>query len=104
MLEDNNAKEKDTGQQEAPKLLDEPIKMKEIVYMMILSLEGKAWAYLDKVAHPETQKHLKDAGEAKVAIDAIDALYKVIEPVLEQADKKDIQVRLANLRLNFAKD
>ncbi len=104
MLEDNNSKENDGAQHKEPKLLDEPIRVKEIVYMMILSLEGKAWAYLDKVAHPETQKHLKDTGEAKAAIDAIDALYKIIEPMLEQADKKDIQVRLANLRLNFAKD
>ena len=104
MLENNDTKEKNDKQQEAPKLLDEPIKMKEIIYMMILSLEGKAWAYLDKVAHPETQKHQKDTGQAKLAIDAIDALYKIVEPVLEQNDKKDIQVRLSNLRLNFAKD
>lgn len=104
MSENDKAKDKDAVKPEEPKLLDEPIKMKEIIYMMILSLEGKAWAYLDKVAHPETQKHLKDSGEAKTAIDAIDALYKIIEPLLEQADKKDIQVRLSNLRLNFAKE
>lgn len=104
MLENEKAKEKDAATQEEAKLLDNPIKMTEIIYMMILSLEGKAWAYLDKVAHPETQKHLKDTGEAKLAIDAIDALFKIIEPGLEQDDKKDIQVRIANLRLNFAKD
>jgi hypothetical protein len=104
MPNNDDKKEADAGKQEEAKLLDKPIKMKEIIYMMILSLEGKAWAYLDKVAHPETQKHQKDAGEAKLAIDAIDALYKIVEPSLEQDDKKDIQVRLANLRLNFAKD
>jgi len=104
MPENNSTKDEDAAKPEEPKLLDEPIKMTEIIYMMILSLEGKAWAYLEKVAHPETQKHLKDTGEAKTAIDAIDALFKIIEPMLEQADKKDIQVRLSNLRLNFAKE
>jgi len=88
---------------EEPKLLDEPIKIKEIALMTILSLESKAWAYLDLVAHPETQKHKKDQAEAKMAIDAIDALYRTIEADLDPNEKKDIQVRLTNLRLNFAK-
>ena len=98
--------EKDQAQPstEEPKLLDEPIKIKDIIYMTILSLESKAWAYLDLVAHPETKRHKKDPGEAKAAIDAIDALYKTIEGNLDPSEKKDIQVRLTNLRLNFAKE
>jgi hypothetical protein len=106
MAETENEKIKDDKQEETheePKLLDEPIKVKDIVYMAILSLESKAWAYLDLVAHPETQKHAKDPKEAKTAIDAIDALYKVIEADLQPDEKKEIQVRLTNLRLNFAK-
>jgi hypothetical protein len=104
--EQESAAEKDQekAQKEGPKLLDTPIKVKEIVYMTILSLESKAWAYLDLVAHPETQKHHKDPSEVKTAIDAIDALYKVVEPKLSPEEKKDIQVRLTNLRLNFAKE
>jgi hypothetical protein len=104
--EQENAADKDQEkpQQEGPKLLDTPIKVKEIIYMTILSLESKAWAYLDLVAHPETQKHHKDPSEAKTAIDAIEALYKIVEPNLGPEEKKDIQVRLTNLRLNFAKE
>ncbi|UCF70283.1 MAG: DUF1844 domain-containing protein [candidate division WOR-3 bacterium] len=106
MIETNDEEKKDEKQDESketPKLLDEPIAVKDIVYMTILSLESKAWAYLDLVAHPETQKHKKDPKEAKAAIDAIDALYKIIEADLDPKEKKDIQVRLTNLRLNFAK-
>ena len=88
---------------EEPKLLEEPIMVKELILMTILSLEGKAWAYLDLVAHPETQKHKKDINEAKLAIDTIDALYKITEGQLNAEEKKDIQVRLTNLRLNFVK-
>jgi len=87
-----------------PKLLDEPVKIKELVFMTMYTLEGKAWAYLGLTSHPETQKPLKDLTEARLAIDAIDALYKLIEPILELEEKKDIQIRLTNLRLNFTKD
>ena len=104
MPDDEKKESKKDTTQEAPRLLDEPIKVKDIIYMTILSLESKAWAYLDLVAHPDTQKHQKDTQEAKAAIDAIDALYKVIESGLSADEKKDIQVRLTNLKLNFAKD
>ncbi|HEX7318844.1 MAG TPA: DUF1844 domain-containing protein [bacterium] len=87
-----------------PKYLDEPVKIKELIFMTIYSLESKAWAYLGLTGHPETQKPLKDLTEARLAIDAIGALYKLIEPDLELEEKKDIQIRLTNLRLNFTKD
>lgn len=87
-----------------PKLLDEPVKIKEFIFMIMYTLEGKAWAYLGLTSHPETQKPLKDLAEARLAIDAIDLLYKLIEPGLELEEKKDFQIRLTNLRLNFTKD
>jgi hypothetical protein len=87
-----------------PKLLDEPVKIKELIFMTMYTLEGKAWAYLGLTSHPETQKPLKDLTEARLAIDAIDVLYKLIESDLELEEKKDIQIRLTNLRLNFTKD
>lgn len=102
--ESETKKDQEKPQKEEPRLLDNPIKVKEIIYMTILSLESKAWAYLDLVAHPETQKHHKNPAEAKTAIDAIEALYKIIEANLGPEEKKDIQVRLTNLRLNFAKE
>ncbi len=114
MIEENkndSNKEEETMEQKSsddkekqPRLLDEPIKVMDYVYLTLLSLEAKAWAYLDLVAHPETQKHKKDLNEAKLAIDAIDALYKSVEEQLDSEQKKDVQTRLTNLRLNFAKE
>lgn len=108
---DNKEEEKkETGQgssddkEKQPRLLDEPIKVMDYIYLTLLSLEAKAWAYLDLVAHPETQKHKKDLNEARLAIDAIDALYKTVEEQLNSEQKKDVQTRLTNLRLNFAKE
>ncbi len=96
MAEEKNKKEK--------QLLEEPVSTKDILLMTILSLEAKAWAYLGLTTHPETQKPKKDLNEARLAIDAIDALFKLIEPHLKDEEKKDIQVRLTNLRLNFVKE
>ena len=107
--ENNKQKEKKdevegSREEEQLPLLDEPIKIRDYVYLTLLSLEGKAWAYLDLVVHPETQKHKKDVNEAKLAIDAMDALFKTVEDQLTAEQKKDLQTRLTNLRLNFAKD
>ena len=107
--ENNKQKEKKdevegSREEEQLPLLDEPIKIRDYVYLTLLSLEGKAWAYLDLVVHPETQKHKKDVNEAKLAIDAMDVLFKTVEDQLTAEQKKDLQTRLTNLRLNFAKD
>ncbi|MEO0106739.1 MAG: DUF1844 domain-containing protein [candidate division WOR-3 bacterium] len=89
---------------EEQKLLEKPVPIRDILLMTILSLEGKAWAYLGLTSHPETQKPQKDLAEAKLAIDSIDALFKIMEPILSNEEKKDIQIRLTNLRLNFVKE
>jgi hypothetical protein len=104
--ETGTAEDTKTRREEAPEqeLLSEPVKIKDLLLMYILSLESKAWAYLDLIAHAETQKHKKDPSEAKLAIDAIDALYKLNEDQWSADEKKDIQIRLTNLRLNFVKE
>ncbi len=101
--EENKQEEEKKTKEEKPHLLDEPVRVNDYIYLMILSLEGKAWAYMDLVVHPETQKHKKDPEQARLAIDAIEALYRIVEGQLSPEQKKDLQTRLTNLRLNFAK-
>jgi hypothetical protein len=92
--------------QEKPKkereLLEEPVPVKDIILMYLYTLEGKAWAYLGLTSHPETGKPKKDLAEAKIAIDAIESLLKIVEIMLSPDEKKEIRVQLTNLRLNFA--
>ncbi|RKX70902.1 DUF1844 domain-containing protein [candidate division WOR-3 bacterium] len=87
-----------------PEEKKEPIRVKDLLLMTIYSLEGKAWAYLGLISHPETKEPKKDTGEARLAIDAIDAIYKLIEERLSAEEKKDLELRLTNLRLNFVKN
>ncbi len=99
---DEEKKENPEENKEESRLLDEPIPVKDIVLMYIYSLEGKAWAYLGLTSHPETQKPKKDLAEAKLAINTIEALFKLIEETLSPEEKKEFQIRITNLRLNFA--
>lgn len=101
--EQQKKQEADHTAEDKAHLLNEPIKVRDYVYFTILSLEGKAWAFMDFIVHPETQKHEKDLTQAKLAIDAMDALFKLAENELTSEQKKDIQNRMTNLRLNFAK-
>lgn len=99
---DEEKKENPEENKEEPKLLDEPFPVKDIVLMYLYSLEGKAWAYMGLTSHPETRKPKKDLAEAKLAINTIEALFKAIEGTLSPEEKKEFQVHLTNLRLNFA--
>jgi len=98
---DEKKKENPEENKEESKLLDEPITVKDIILMYLYSLEGKAWAYMGLTSHPETQKPKKDPAEAKLAIDTIEALFKIIEGKISPEEKKELQVHLTNLRLNF---
>jgi hypothetical protein len=93
---------KETQEKSEKELLDKPVPVKDIVLMYIYTLEGKAWAYLGLTSHPETGKPEKDLNEARTAIDVIESLFKIVEAQLTPPEKKELQVRLTNLRLNFA--
>ena len=99
---DEEKKENQEKPKEEREPLEEPIPVKDIILMYLYTLEGKAWAYLGLTGHPETGKPKKDLAEAKIAIDAIVSLLKIVENMLSPDEKREIQDQLTNLRLNFA--
>ncbi len=86
------------------KKLKEPIKVRDIILVALTNLERKAWAYLGLVSHMETGEIKKDLHQARLAIDAVSALYEVIKGELAEQDRKTIELALTNLRLNFVKE
>jgi len=99
---DEEKKEKTEEPKKEKEFLDKPVPVKDIILMYIYTLEGKAWAYLGLTSHPETGKPEKDLNEARAAIDAVESLFKIVEAKLTPQEKKELQIRLTNLRLNFA--
>jgi len=82
----------------------EPVKVRELLLLTLANLEGKAWAYLGAITHVETGEMKKDLKEAKLAIDAYAALYELIRNEIGDEEKKQLELALTNLRLNFVKE
>lgn len=67
-----------------------------------LSLLGaKAWEALGLVPNPETKQLARNLDDAQFLIDAVAALAEVARPRVGEAERREIETLLANLRLNF---
>jgi hypothetical protein len=79
----------------------EPLRVKDLILVLIAELSNKAWAYMEKIAHPETGQPKKDLAQAKLAIDTIEALLEVVRAHLNEGEIRSVESTLANLRVNF---
>lgn len=72
-----------------------------LVASCIHLLSAKAWETMGLVPNPATGKVERNFGEARIAIDAASALAEVLKPGVGEAERKEIENLVANLRLNF---
>ena len=96
--------ETEKGEKPQGEKVREPLKIRELLLLTLANLEGKAWAYLGAITHVETGEMKKDLKEAKLAIDAYAALYELIKNEIGDEEKKQLELVLTNLRLNFVKE
>ena len=74
---------------------------KDIVAQMMMSLSSLAYK---KMGLPVgTNDKYKDRSQAKLGVDAFDALLKVISDEISAGEKENLRASLANLQLNFVK-
>ena len=66
-------------------------------------LIDRAWAALGLVPDPITGKIGKDLPEARRAIDALADVIKHLEPEATDAEKREMQGNLSNLRINYVR-
>lgn len=64
-------------------------------------LAAKAWETMGLVPNPATKQVERKLDEAQLAIDAAAALAEVLRPRVGDADRRDIETLVTNLRLNF---
>lgn len=93
----NEKEEEDKGR----KRLKKPLKVRDFLLVSLISLREKAWAYLGALSHEETGEKLVDLKEARLAIDALDAILNLIKTSISDEEKKALELDLANLRLNY---
>ena len=108
--EEPEAVEADTVQPED--LLDEdlgagfggmPANVVDIVTMSLGMLNEIAWVKMGLVPDPGTGEIQADLDQARLAIDCAGDLHRRLEPHLDAANRRELEVLIQNLKLNFVK-
>ncbi len=79
------------------------ISVKDLLLITLDSLVEKAWANLGLISHPETGEIHEDSGQAKLAIDALENIFRLLQDSMESVERVQIATVLTNLQLNYAK-
>jgi hypothetical protein len=72
-----------------------------LVRWCIAALTSNAWQRLGLIPSPATQKVERNIDDARLAIDAATALADRVKPHLTEAERRELENLLNDLRLNF---
>lgn len=79
----------------------EPLDVHQLLLVMIEQTTEVAWQKLGLRPDAMTGKIVRDVEQARVAIDATSALAALIEPKLDEEDKRHLQSMLRDLKINY---
>ena len=82
----------------APASLPDP---RSLIMTSLSLLAAKAWEAMGLVPNPDTKQMERKFDDAQLAIDAIAALAAVIKSRLSDAERREVDTLMANLRINF---
>lgn len=88
-----------TGQEEQARR--EPVDVTAFALWLIGEMQAQAWIKMGLWKDPITGEIQTDLRQAKIAIDCVAALAEVLKPHLEEAQQREIERLLTDLRLNF---
>jgi len=78
-----------------------PLRAPDLVRWCVTLLATSAWQALGLIADPSTQRIERNLDDARLAIDAAAALLDHLRPRLPDAEQREFDTLLTNLRLNF---
>jgi len=84
-----------------PSMFTPPTDVPTLVKIIFPMLAESAWQNLGLMVKPGSTEGSMDLKQVKLAIDSMDALFRVIGEEMEETERKEIQGLLTNLRLNF---
>ena len=73
----------------------------DILRTTVNMLNEKAWIHMGLIPDPLSGQIDRDLAEARMAIDALADLAKHLEPHTEGTEKRELQVMVSNLRINY---
>jgi hypothetical protein len=79
----------------------EPQKIADLGFYFLNVLQAKAWQYMGLMVHPENGEIRFDLTEARRAIDLFDLIYENLKNDFPVDIKKEMDMQLTNLRLNY---
>ena len=101
---DTQAGEAAAGEEaEVPEEAPRPLDVYAVLRISVAQLAGVAWQMMGLQADPFTKTIHKDTAQARVAIDATEALIEKLKPHLQGQEARDYQALLTDLRLNFVR-
>ncbi len=79
----------------------EPLDTTSLLQWCLSVLAANAWQTMGLIANPATQKVERNLDDARLAIDAVVALADQLRPRLPDAERRQLETLLTDLRLNF---
>lgn len=71
------------------------------VKLCIKILADNAYFLLGMVRHPETGQVYLEPGQAKIAIDCLEAIFEKVSDQFNALDKREIRALISDLKMNF---
>lgn len=96
-----SAESESEREQDEPKLSPEMFKPSVLIQWFVAAMVGKAWETMGLVTDPLSGKIEKNLPEARIAIDAVGALYPVMRDRMGPEEQRRFEALLTDLRVNF---
>jgi len=78
-----------------------PLRAPDLARWCITLLATSAWQAMGLIPDPATHRVERNLDDARLAIDAAAALLQTLRPRLPDAEQREFDTLLTNLRLNF---
>ncbi len=95
------AQEPPAASEPAPEASEELVDTTSLLRWCVSLLAANAWQGMGLVPNPATQKVERNLDDARLAIDAVAALADQLRPRLPDAERRQLETLLTDLRLNF---
>jgi len=96
VVDEENPELENEEQYDVPEL-----KVSDLLFYTISMLVEQAWVKMGVRANPATNTITKDLDEARLSIDSVEALVKVLSPKVEENVKTELKNIVSTLQMNF---
>lgn len=97
----DEAHEQDQSQGQEETAAQVPLRAPDLVRWCVSLLATSAWQTMGLIPDPSTHRVERNLDDARLAIDAAAALLEHLRPRLPDAEQREFDTLLTNLRLNF---